>query len=283
MATKSTQGGPTYQQPSPAQRELGLWVSGAGNGTKNSPSDGVDGRELDCYAVVLVEHGRGVFDSKPTGTHAVKQGALLWLFPGVAHSYRAAPRWRETWLMFDGSLLDKLRAQGFMDPTQAVQRAGSDGAVRACLGRAYEAYTAGGPMSVPLASAALLELIVRAHAVEHGLLNPARNIRDRTVRLALQHIEEHATESIRPARLALELGVPYASLRRRFRQQTGFSLQEYAIAVRIRLAKNLLVSGELSVQEVAAECGFSDPYYFTRLFTRRVGMNPSSFRRQGQL
>jgi transcriptional regulator GlxA family with amidase domain len=138
-------------------------------------------------------------------------------------------------------------------------------------------------MAVPLATAALHELIVRAHAVELGLIGLSARVADGGVRRAIRYLEAHAAEALGPTDVARALGISYAALRRRFRSHTGFSLQEYAIAVRLRRAKELLYAGEHSVAEVAAACGFADPYYFTRLFTRRVGMSPSRFRREGGL
>ena len=50
------------------------------------------------------------------------------------------------------------------------------------------------------------------------------------------------------------------------------------ISARIDKAKDLLLSGELSVLEVAREVGYQTPAHFTRLFTRLVGMSPRAYR-----
>jgi AraC-like DNA-binding protein len=48
--------------------------------------------------------------------------------------------------------------------------------------------------------------------------------------------------------------------------------------MRIRLAKTLLMDEDLNVNEVAARCGYRDTAYFRRMFRRRVGVAPRSFR-----
>jgi AraC-like DNA-binding protein len=49
-------------------------------------------------------------------------------------------------------------------------------------------------------------------------------------------------------------------------------------ALRIRLAKMLLMDEELNVNEVAMRCGYHDATYFRRMFRRHVGVAPSRFR-----
>lgn len=44
-------------------------------------------------------------------------------------------------------------------------------------------------------------------------------------------------------------------------------------------AKRLLLYSDKSIKEIAFELGFSDPFYFTRLFTKIAGLAPSNFRK----
>jgi len=48
----------------------------------------------------------------------------------------------------------------------------------------------------------------------------------------------------------------------------------------IREAKVLLSQSDMPVNAVAAEIGFDDPSYFTRLFKRHMGITPSTFRKK---
>ena len=52
------------------------------------------------------------------------------------------------------------------------------------------------------------------------------------------------------------------------------------LTVRLGRAKELLAATELPVAAVARRVGYDDPAYFSRLFTRRVGMAPVRFRAQ---
>lgn len=62
-----------------------------------------------------------------------------------------------------------------------------------------------------------------------------------------------------------------------FVQYAGKSVSDYIIDARIAMAKELLQLHRLSVSSVATSVGYSDPFSFTRIFKKRVGMSPSQY------
>jgi transcriptional regulator GlxA family with amidase domain len=50
----------------------------------------------------------------------------------------------------------------------------------------------------------------------------------------------------------------------------------YRRHLRLRRARELLVTSQKNVSEVACATGFSDPLYFSRVFRRAFGVTPSS-------
>ncbi len=73
--------------------------------------------------------------------------------------------------------------------------------------------------------------------------------------------------------------VPYNEdyFRRAFRDRMGMTPQKYRELKRMEFAVHRLGRGK-SVKEVAAELGYSDPYFFSRMFKRFIGSSPSSYR-----
>ncbi len=63
-----------------------------------------------------------------------------------------------------------------------------------------------------------------------------------------------------------------------FHELTGKRPMEYLNSFRVESAAGLLMSGSMSIGEVAENCGFSDPCYFAKLFKRYRGQSPSLFR-----
>jgi AraC-like DNA-binding protein len=65
-----------------------------------------------------------------------------------------------------------------------------------------------------------------------------------------------------------------------FRRATGCSPIEYFNRLRIQRACELLRTTVNSVQEIAAEVGYADPYYFSRAFKKLIGCSPITFRKK---
>jgi len=267
--------------PSPAQRRVGCWITARGSQEKRHRG-GCRGRTLPHWALVVVDEGEGWFESRPSGRIALTAPCLLWLVPGVAHSYAAEPTWSERWLMADGSLLDELAASGAMSAAEPAHHlpAGSTGA--RAFDRCWRALDRSHPLAMPQAAAALHELAVASHIRRLGY-GTRQQPQDRLVAAAIAAIQAPGGEDRAPGAIARELGVAYSTLRRRFRAVTGGSLRDWAIARRLARAKELLRADDQPIKTVATACGFDDPYYFSRLFARRVGVSPSTFRERGSL
>lgn len=77
--------------------------------------------------------------------------------------------------------------------------------------------------------------------------------------------------------LAARVNMSPRTLRRRLEQE-GTTFQQLLTKVRSALAKELLLTGKLSVEQVAERLGYSDPSSFYHAFKRWTGKSPSSFR-----
>ena len=80
-------------------------------------------------------------------------------------------------------------------------------------------------------------------------------------------------------KVARECGLSVAHFSRAFRRTLGVAPHNWLIEQRIVLSKERLRDGQLSLTDVAAECGFCDQSHFTHHFTRLVGMSPRAWRR----
>jgi len=72
-----------------------------------------------------------------------------------------------------------------------------------------------------------------------------------------------------------------SQFRRHFKKLFRMSPLQFILKIRIQAAANLLRASNLNVTEIARECGFSEPNYFTRQFCRLMGVTPSAYRKQG--
>lgn len=74
--------------------------------------------------------------------------------------------------------------------------------------------------------------------------------------------------------IAQEMCMSYSTLHRRIKSLTGITANEYVRKHRLTKAMQLLRDGH-NASDVAMECGFSSPSYFTRCFKAEYGMLPS--------
>jgi len=93
-------------------------------------------------------------------------------------------------------------------------------------------------------------------------------------------IERNNSEHITVQRIADELGVNRSYLTEHFKRYTGQTIKGYIMELRMKHAQLQMRNLELDIQHVAANCGYSDPLYFSRIFKKYVGCSPSEYRRK---
>jgi AraC-like DNA-binding protein len=96
------------------------------------------------------------------------------------------------------------------------------------------------------------------------------------IRLMEQHIRE--TE-ISNRKLAETGGMSVNAYARLFKEQTGYPPRKYLVRMRVEKACNLLHHSDLSIEQIASDCGFSDRYYFTRIFKQTMGVAPGAYKK----
>ena len=97
---------------------------------------------------------------------------------------------------------------------------------------------------------------------------------------AISYINENCTKNLSISELAAASGFSETHFINLFKKQTGDTPKNYLIKARLRLAKQILCSSDKRIGEIVEDCGFSDEYYFSRLFKKYEGQTPSAFRRQ---
>jgi two-component system, response regulator YesN len=93
------------------------------------------------------------------------------------------------------------------------------------------------------------------------------------------YLQETYSQPYSLERLAETFGCKPAYLLRLYRKVTNSTPTQDLIRLRIERAKRLLVGHlHLEIKQVAAAVGYDDALYFSRLFKKETGINPSAFR-----
>ncbi len=109
-------------------------------------------------------------------------------------------------------------------------------------------------------------------------MSAAENSKLNLVAEAVHYIHEHYKVSITAEELAGMYNCSASYLSRLFKNQIGVGPIEYLIHIRIHKAKQLLLKSEALIQEIASSVGYTDVYYFSRLFKKHTGSSPLQFR-----
>ena len=112
------------------------------------------------------------------------------------------------------------------------------------------------------------------HAIEEH-----RDKTQKPIRLAEQYIQKYFNQPITLEQVAEAIGLSGAYLSTMFKKEKGINFIEYLIAYRIEKAKELLKETNYTVNIVAEKVGYTDGKYFSKTFSKFVGLKPTEYRK----
>ncbi|MEY1554423.1 AraC family transcriptional regulator [Yoonia sp. R2331] len=240
------------------------------------------GRVLQAYQLVYISEGRGRIElgrgSKPQD---IRAGQVFVLFPNVWHRYAPEPSvgWTEHWVECEGTVFDMCTNAGLLNKSRPIIRNPSIAAIETSFSEIHMLSRQDAVGNQPVLSMLGLKLL----AILAGPRNANEDSTNQLVNSARMLLLERCAAQHPMEDIADELNVSYSTLRRTFRAQTGMSMKDYQMAMRIQKAKDLLDNTELSIKGVAAHLGFSSAFHFSNQFRKSVACPPSDWRaRLGQ-
>ncbi|MDO5425729.1 MAG: AraC family transcriptional regulator [Eubacteriales bacterium] len=118
--------------------------------------------------------------------------------------------------------------------------------------------------------------------IENGAFTPIPDVQSsaRTwIKRSLNLIQCNYNTDLRVEDIARELNMCTEHFIRSFKKHVGKTPKEYLIKYRIDQAISLLLSTDLSVADIAQQCGFNDVSYFSRCFRKNTGYSALAFRK----
>ncbi len=230
------------------------------------------------YLLFWVMGGRGFVETEGRRVDA-RAGHLFMLRRGEPHTYGSDKKepWDIVWVHFVGqlapALVKEIRSFGGL-----CVDLGLDAEIRDRWVELVIAHAARGPAwewRVNPALCALLGLII--HRLRRRAARPQLEPSFDVHKLR-RYIHLHLADPITLEDLARQVNLSPPHFSRLFKQQFAVSPIYYVIQERIALASSLLVETAMPLKQISETIGYDDPYYFSRLFKKMTGRNPTAYR-----
>ena len=109
---------------------------------------------------------------------------------------------------------------------------------------------------------------------------PASPVLDEALREVTEYMNENFHKRITLEELAALAHCSKGGLIRKFKRELKRTPADYLLWLRMRYAKQLLLEKDWKVYQVAAACGFEDPYYFSKVFSAFHKISPQKMRKE---
>ena len=100
------------------------------------------------------------------------------------------------------------------------------------------------------------------------------------IQKSCDYISLHLNEKLEVHKLAADLGYTDYYYSKKFKREVGIGVKEYIASQKVKLAKKMLKTTSLGINEIAEELSYVNQSYFGEIFKRDTGMSPSEYRQR---
>jgi len=233
------------------------------------------------YILIYCVEGEGWFILH-NHKHIVKQFQFFILPKGHAHSYgsNADNPWTIYWLHFDGEHA-KFFAEGFDKPTDVSPSLNSRIEERIDLfDEIYNTLSKGyRKNNLIYATTSLFHFLGSIKFLGEYRENAKTTDKaQKTIDVAIYYMRENMERKVTIQELAEHVGISSSRFSLLFQQQTGYPPLTYLNQLKIQKACHYLDFTDMKVNQISPKLGFDDAFYFTRIFTKTMGVSPTDYR-----
>ncbi len=233
----------------------------------------------DQHILIYCCEGKGSLQIKKE-LYQLNPGDFIIIPQGVAHNYSAdeTTPWTIYWIHFKGNITNSILKtfqlknnsyKGFVDYQDSRIRLFEDMYSNLEMGYSND--------NLCYANMCL------QHFLTSFIFNDNYNLADKkqsisTINSSIIYMQQHIYEMIPLQVMAQAVHLSASHFSFLFKKKTGFPPIEYFNHLKIQKACQYLLFTDLRIKEIADKLGIEDQYYFSRMFTKLMGISPVAYR-----
>ena len=241
-------------------------------------------RTIRHHELILITGGKGhiVIENK---TYQFKAGALLYICPNIQYSLESnsednlscfTVHFSYATVVFKGDNWD-IRGATNMLPLDSVQVLKDYYQVNNIFKNLVENWFAKLPGYEFITKAILSQLLIEIY---NNIKNNNRNYSTSLkVEKIIEYMRSNVDTRVTIAELSELVQLSPTYLSGIFKETTGYSVIKFFNKIKVDKAKELIIEGDKKIKEVAQILGFTDEFYFSRIFKKIEGISPLEFYR----
>ena len=230
------------------------------------------------HLLILCLQGQGHVQYK-NHQQKVSAGQALLLPKGLAHSYQADTHdpWSLYWVHLDGHLAEQYinvlapsQSGLVFDISNKILVLTEFEQLLECRHSTYQFN------NFILASNILRKLL--GYLITHEQQNNWHDHSFINMQIIDGFLEKHLAQQVSLEEMAQASGLSKFHFAKKFQKQTGISPVRYFLELKIKHACELIDRTQLPIKQISSQLGYDDPYYFSRLFKKIMGLSPKQYR-----
>lgn len=224
--------------------------------------------------VLLVEKGE-VEVKNETGTHVVKAGEAFLIFPYHLHGFSCEGEYIGKVYMFSYSVAEEFYS---LHPMHTEKNP------KFCVKKPFYDFvkyvTDSLSKKQDLCMVKSLFYAFASEFLENNEPRIRKNKNGLSIQAVVEYIFFHISEELTVQKVADAFWINKNTMSSLFQDALGISFCDFVNNVRIERAKSLLSKKDMTVTQIACECGFGCVRTFNRVFLKNTGCTPSEYKKR---
>lgn len=255
----------------------GLYLTNVGFYPKASFHDRERKRGCPQYILLYCVEGKGIIHIGDQEFHLPPNHYFI-IPRNVPHHYRSSDTdpWSIYWVHFEGENSDLLYARYTEDRQAKISPIPYDEHRVEIFDQLFDILEKSfDPRSLELVNFMLVQFL--SSFIYHEEMFPSYYGSDQIIE-SINFMKSHLHENYSLKELAHQQHISVSHYADLFKRKTGRSPIQYFNQLKIHKSCQYLYFTDMSIKEICVELGIDDPYYFSRLFKKMMGLSPAKYR-----